>query len=249
MRHQKQAIAPDVQAVARALRKKNGADEALRLIEHLPDKDALDLLVAGLTCSQQHLTPFAMFLILFLGGPLLLSAVAWIGVLFGTISWSQLSFQKQGTLILLLFYPLLLVLFLDSRRFQLREEKNFEAAMNEYAPQVQQIAAVDPLLRYLTQPFLHTDTRRKCWEAVRPLIPRFSDQEARSLSHESCDFLRRLVATGDKNLPPLSSSDKIAILLVLAARREESTRHLIETQRVYPALREVAKSILDDWEK
>ncbi|WP_309710254.1 hypothetical protein [Armatimonas sp.] len=55
------------------------------------------------------------------------------------------------------------------------------------------------------------------------------------------------MAHGNKNLPPLSSTDKIAILLVLAARREESTRKLIEAQRVYPALREAAQSILEDW--
>lgn len=79
------------------------------------------------------------------------------------------------------------------------------------------------------------------------MLSRFSDEEARALSPESCEYLHRLVAHGNKNLPPLSSTDKIAILLVLAARREESTRKLIEAQRVYPALREAAQSILEDW--
>jgi hypothetical protein len=37
------------------------------------------------------------------------------------------------------------------------------------------------------------------------------------------------------------------VLLVLAARREESTQRLLEAQRVYPALREAVQSILDDW--
>ncbi len=247
MQRQKQtAISPDIQAVAKALRKKEGgADEALRLIEHLPDKEALDLLVAGATHSQQRPAPFAIVLILLFGGLLLLSAFAWIGLLFGTISRSQLSFQKQVILILLLICPPLLVFLLSA--FQPREDKNLEVAISEYVPHIQQIAAVEPLLRYLTRPFLHTDTKQKCWEAVRPLLSRFSDEEARALSQESCDFLRQLVATGDKRLPTLSSSDKIAVLLVLAARREESTRKLLEAQRVYPALREAAQSILEEW--
>jgi hypothetical protein len=58
-RQKQQSISPDVQAVAKALGKKEGgADEALRLVEHLPNKEALELLVAGAACGQQRLTLF-----------------------------------------------------------------------------------------------------------------------------------------------------------------------------------------------
>ncbi|WP_309710252.1 hypothetical protein [Armatimonas sp.] len=104
-RQQSQAISPDVQAVAKALRKKEGgADEALRLVEHLPDKEALDLLVTSAAFGQKRLVLFTLFFL----GLLFLSAVAWIGLLFGTLSRSKLSFEKQLTLILFLFCPLLL---------------------------------------------------------------------------------------------------------------------------------------------
>lgn len=245
MQHQRQrpqAIPADVQAVAKALRKKEGGvDEALRLVEHLQDKEALELLISGATVGQQRQNRF----ILVIGGLLLLSVFAWMDLLFGTISRKHLSFEKQVIRILLLFCPMLLAVLCTL--FQPREEKNLEAALSEYVSQVQQTNAVEPLLRYLTRPFLETETRRKCWEAVRPLLARFSDDEARALSPESCAFLHLLIAPGDKRLPALSSSDKIAVLLVLAARREESTQHLLEAQRAYPALREAAQSILDDW--
>lgn len=236
------AIPSDVQAVAKALRKKEGgADEALRLVEHLPDKEALELLFGGAAYGQQRLIAFNLLLL----GLLLLSVFAWISLLFGTISRSHLSFQRQVILILLLFCPPLLALL--GTLFQPREEKNLDAVLSEYVPRVQQTTTVETLLRYLSRPLIPADTKQRCWAAVLPLLSRFSDEEACALSPESCDFLHRLVATRDKRLSSLSNSDKISILLVLAARREESTRKLLEAQRVYPALREAAQSILEDW--
>jgi hypothetical protein len=241
-RQKPQAISPDIQAIAKALRKKEGgADEALRLVEHLQDKDALELLITGAELDLKRLTPFLFFVF----GLVFLSVIAWVGLLFVTISRRHLSFDNQVALLLLMFCPMFLA-FLLSQLFP-QVGKNLEAALSEYVPQVHQATAVEPLLHYLNRPFLSTEIRRKCWEAVRPLLSRFSDDEARALSPESCDFLHRLVATGDKRLPALSSSDKIAVLLVLAARREDRTRHLLEAQRAYPDLREAAQNILEEW--
>lgn len=240
-RQKQQAISPDVEAVAKALRKREGgADEALRLIEHLPDKDALELLLEGARVSRQRFTP-TITLLRALGVFLIYSAISERFLFWWLVG-------KQAVVLLFLGVPPIMVAFsLDAGKYRTLEDRNRDQAISQHAKNIRQTNALDSLLSYCAHPFIPQEVREACWKTIAPLLPKISEDEARVLSSKARSFLRDIIEETRPNLPKSSSSDKIAALLVLATVKEEKTKKFIQEQLVRNYLRDAAQSILDDW--
>jgi hypothetical protein len=242
MQRQKQhALPPDIQAVAKALRKKEGgADEALRLVEHLQDKEALELLLEGARVSRQRFTPLLLILYA-LGSFFMLSAIA-DKFLFWDLS------GKQPVLLSILSMSLMIVASsLGFGKYRTCEDRNRDQAISQHARNIRHTNALDSLLRYCAQPFIPQELRENCWKTIALLLPKIPDDEAQALSSEARAFLHDTIEETRPHLPNSSAGDKIAALLVLASVKDEKTKRLMENQLVRPALKAAAESILEDW--
>ncbi|MBB6049206.1 hypothetical protein [Armatimonas rosea] len=238
-RQKPQAIPSDVQAVAKALRKKEGgADEALRLVEHLPDKDALELLESARLVRPRRIKPF-----------LVTGATCWIlGHLlefYRILTHQKWEMSIQFLVFLLKGLPLLClgILGLNPDIFQ----NNLKAAIAHRVHNISDTNALDYLLRYIAKNPKTHDSGEACWASAMRLLARISDTEARALSPEARIFLHQLVI--GKTLSPTLATDydKIAAMLALAAVKDQATYQLIRSKLTHPSLREVAQSILEDW--
>jgi hypothetical protein len=239
---QAQTVAPEIQVVARALAKEAGVEEALRLVEGLPDKDALELLIAG---SQVYLNRTSTILLLLC---LILSPLAMLTLILFQVLHLLMPQMILTTIILITILPCLLALIVMQRSLRPRVARNGEEAVARYAAQVQQIDAVEILLALSQKDTAGEQTRLACWKALSCLLPRISDEQAKALSFESRSYLFTLVSGHNPSFPSLSSNEKVHVMIVLAAHKDTNTKEFIADQLVRPALKAAAQSILEDWE-
>ncbi|MBB6049205.1 hypothetical protein [Armatimonas rosea] len=239
---QAQAVAPEIRVVARTLAKEAGVEEALRLVEGLPDKDALELLIAG---SQVHLNRTSTILLLLC---LILSPLAMLALILFQVLHLLVPQMIVTTIVLITILPCLLAVILTQRSLRPRAARNGEEAIARYAAQVQQIDTVEILLALSQQDTASEQTRLACWKALSSLLPRIPDEQARALSFESRSYLFTLVSGHNPSFPSLSSNEKIHVMIVLAAHKDTTTKEFIADQLVRPALKAAAQSILEDWE-
>lgn len=143
MQRQKQtAISPDVQAVAKALRKREGgADEALRLVEHLPDKDALELLLEGAQVSRRRFTPLIVVLCGF-------SAFLMLSALSDRFLYWRLTAKQAVLLMIAAMPPVPIACRIAFGTYQTREDRNVDQAISQKVRTIRQTSALDALLRY-----------------------------------------------------------------------------------------------------
>ncbi len=241
MLQKQQTLSPDVEAVARALRKKKvGADEALRLVEHLPDKEALELLLEGAQVSRRRFTPLVVILCAF-------SAFLMLSSLSDRFLHWRLTAKQAVLLMIAAIPPVLNACRIAFRTYRAREDRNVDQAISQKVRTIRQTSALDALLRYCAHPFILPEARVACWTTIVHLLPKTTEGEARTLSAEARSFLHDIIEEKRLNLPQSSPCDKIAVLLVLASVKEEKTKRLVQAQLARPGLRDAAQSILDDW--
>lgn len=240
-RQKQQAISPDVQAVAKALAEKDGVEEALRLIEGLPDKDALDLLIAGSTISQYRRAIGILRLLVFV------ETLTVLTVLFCQI----LHLLTPQGFFLMIFgtvaFPFLVAILFSEHSLRPRAIKNGEEAVARYSTQIQQTDAVEALLQFSQKETTGAQTKLACWRTLSRLLPRLDEKSARALPEKSRIYLFSLLKEIRPELPQLSKEEKISVLLILATQKDSRTKRLMQNQLARPALREAAQSILDDW--
>lgn len=226
--------------VREALRASDGASAALRQVENLPDREALEALV-GEPWALSRLSQ-AVF-----GVSAVLTLLAWLGLVFVKLWLGRGWVGLQIVLILTMFGAPLLAIILGYSLIERRQEqKNQERAISQYAAQLQQTEALEPLLCYLAQPSLAGATRERCWAAARRLLSRLPENQARVLSTDVRQVLVALLE--GKLLTPaqVNDYDKSAILLALSAHRDKKTGTLLRQLSTHPSLGEVAQSLLDE---
>jgi hypothetical protein len=239
---QQQAIRPEVEIIARALRRKNSADEVLRLIEHLPDKDALELLEkTNEYVSKPHWLSNVLSIMLYFLGT-------------GIIVFRQ-NINFVTDIFIYIAFSLLIILKCLNMYSIYRNEffisgKTLRSVVLRLNENINSSNAVDPLLRFAAY-FKITQVNNSlvCWKKALSLLPKMSDDEAKALSPTARNFLIDLINGTNSDAHNLSERNRLAAILVLSPVKDAQTKKIIEKQRKSPiqSIREMAEHILEGW--
>lgn len=221
-------------AVTRALKKRGGADEALRLVEHLPNRVALELLLGKppLSAKQKQ----GMFV-----GVSYLCSVIFIVIM--CVAPSPTGFAITFGM---MFLPLVLNAWFTFAPILSRVERARTQALTLYLDRVYETDAVDALLQVCTRETTSAKTYSACLNVLKRLLPRLPESEAKALSPLARAFLIRTLEQYTVEHPILTLADASAMLLVLSASPDRRFRKLLRRLRKRPIFRELAEHLLTE---
>ena len=221
--------------------RKTRADDVFRLLEHLPEREALEQLEQAGQVINRRFLPAGIGIFCFW----LVIVAADFYVVATRIPWP---FEIiTGLLILRILPSLSFLIWL--RNYKVRRWNLIGKALVRLTGQITCTDALDVLLRFTASLRLkeYQEIKQNCWNVAARLLPRLSPAEAQALSSTTREFLMSLLKGSSTNLRPLKDKETIAVLLVLSAVKDKKMKNLIEKQIAHPTLREAAQSILDDW--